>query len=95
MIRVRVEFETQLRAASGMNELVVELNDQSTVADALKNVGHRLGSDVQDRLLLSDDRPQSGLLLFVNERPVGHHLAGSYKLSEGDTLLLYPPISGG
>jgi len=94
-VEVTVYFEAQLRNIAGTGQAKISLPSACSVAEALRIVAGKFGSALGERLLTADEKPQRSILLFVNDQAVAHDLAGTHQLKSGDTLLLYPPISGG
>ena len=67
-MKIKVIFEAQLREIAGIQEREVELGEDASLLDALKQVAD--SAALQSRLLAADGTPQPGILLFVNDQPV-------------------------
>ena len=94
-MKINVQFEAQLREVAGTGRIEMNLPDQASLLDGLKKVANDSERALAERLLTKDSTIQPGVMTFVNDQPVLGSLADSHQLSEGDTILLLPPISGG
>jgi molybdopterin converting factor small subunit len=94
-VKITFQFESQLRHAAGRSEFSVELEPECSVSHALQVLAAVMGEEFSARVLSAGGDVQSGLLIFLNERPVLPAELAAAILNEGDVLLLYPPISGG
>ena len=65
------------------------------MSQALQILAGLMGEEFSARVLSAGGDVQPGLLIFLNERPLLPAELAATTLSEGDVLLLYPPISGG
>ena len=93
-MKINVLFEAQLREVAGVPATETDLPDETTVLSALLKVVDGSGSDaLRSRLITDNQTLQPGVLVFVNDQPVTS--ADTQTLSDGDTILLLPPISGG
>ena len=93
-MKVIVQFEAQLQHLAGVPQAEVEGNEGDTV---LQSVENSLGdnSDLRQRLIGPDGHLLPTVLIFLNEEPVNSVDASSRQVSDSDTILLLPPISGG
>ena len=82
MMQCSVLLFAQLAETVGANRLTLELPDGSTVSDALDTLSGRHPE-------IADLRPI--LAVAVNERYSTH----TAELTNGDTIALIPPVSGG
>ena len=93
-MNITLQFEAQLRQAAGQSSVPVSINQGATIMDAIQRLCET-ASVMKDRLLNEQQQLKAGLLLFVNEVPVDPTNARDQVLSDGDVILLLPPISGG
>ncbi len=92
-MQVTIQYEAQARRAAETREESVELLDAASVSDCIRCVADRHGNPLQSILMKSDGGIQPSLLIFVND---GHVASGAeVVLSDGDTVTLMTPISGG
>jgi molybdopterin converting factor subunit 1 len=82
LMQITVRFFAILREKAGVDQMPLQLNDGSTVAEAIDRVGERLPTI---RALL----PRAA---FAVNRT---YVKPETLLSEGDELALIPPVSGG
>ncbi|HUY88163.1 MAG TPA: MoaD/ThiS family protein [Pirellulales bacterium] len=94
-MNVSVEFTGQLRTAMGHANDWVELPEGATVAMLLVQLGQRCGEAARTHLLNASKQPQPSLLVAINGTAFPSRQAASTVLSEGDTVVLLPPIAGG
>lgn len=94
-MRVFFEFEAQLRLAAGTDSQVTETTEGSNLLDALKLLAAQHGGELADRLLDENQKPRSGILMFINNQPVPPTDIACQQLRADDRILLFPPISGG
>ncbi|MBM4465061.1 MAG: MoaD/ThiS family protein [Chloroflexi bacterium] len=86
MPRVLVKFLASVKDRVGREEEVYELPDGSRVGE--------LSVELEERHQLSLQDP--AIMVTLNGRGLGQLPKGlETKLSEGDVILLFPPISGG
>jgi molybdopterin converting factor small subunit len=94
-VKITFHFESQLRQAAGAGQVTVSVPDGCCVSDALQLLAQQLGPSLAERLVAADGTPLRSVLVFVNDRTIAQGSAASHTLKAGDTVLLYPPISGG
>ena len=73
----------------------VDLPDNACLLDSLRKVAEDSSGSVAERLLAEDGTVQPGVMIFINDQPITGPAVASHSLSDGDTILLLPPISGG
>ncbi|REJ72341.1 MAG: hypothetical protein DWQ34_04505 [Planctomycetota bacterium] len=93
-MRIQVEFEAQLRTSFGRAAVDLDLPDGSTVAGALRAAADA-GPDSFAAHLMTDSGIRPSLLIFVGDDSVAASDADAYDLSEGDRVVVMPPIAGG
>ncbi len=82
-MHIRVELYGVLKSLAQTHELGLELGEgEVTVRDVLRELGERLGLA---------EATLSSVAAAVGEEMV----ARSHRLTEGQTVLLLPPVSGG
>lgn len=94
-MNINVQLEAQLREAAGVHQETVQVADGSNVVDAVNVLATQYAEAIGNRLLAESGNLQKGLLIFVNDQPIAAAAAPRQLLSDGDTVLLCPPISGG
>jgi len=81
-VKITCKFFALLRDRAGVAETSIEMNSDSTVADALETVAARF-PDVRELL--------KTCAVAVNQE----YANPSAKLNDGDMLAIIPPVSGG
>jgi len=91
MAKVTVRMFATVREAAGTDSIDLEAE---SVSEALECLSQKLGHTVKKLLdgLVSD--PES-IVVLINGKNPGHSRALSQKLSDGDEIALFPPVSGG
>ncbi len=93
MIRVRVSYCGQARAAAGVETEDVELNGACTPADLLVKVAQLRGDNLRRMILDGNAKPHPSVLLFVDGEQISVNAAVALK--DGDEVEIVPPMSGG
>lgn len=81
-MKIKVLLFGSCREAAGSGEIDLELSDTAVAGDAWASTTHRFPSLVQF---------EKSVLLAVNEE----HSSKETKLKDGDTVAIFPPVSGG
>lgn len=93
-LTITVALTGQLRqAAPALTSIVVPAG--TALDDALAHVAEQGGSALLRQLRRSDGRMEPTVIVVVNGRVVGAAERGGLVLSDGDEILLMPPIAGG
>ena len=93
MIRIRVNYCAQARAAAGVASDDIELDGARTPADLLAKAVFARGEKLRRILLDENARPHPSVLVFANGKQLS--LTSTQPLLEGDEVEIVPPISGG
>jgi molybdopterin synthase sulfur carrier subunit len=91
MAKVTVRMFATVRDAAGTDEVKVDGKD---VSEVLRILGQRFGPSFK-RLLEGLSSDPDKLVILVNGRNPGSTRAVSQKLTDGDEVALFPPVSGG
>lgn len=92
-MRVEVRLFGEFREASGKSTIFLELPEGASCEEALRKLG-----ELEPRLrelLFSGGILRDHLHVFVNGENVNHREGLRTKLSAGDILTFFTPISGG
>jgi molybdopterin synthase sulfur carrier subunit len=91
MAKVTVKMFATVREAAGRDIVMLDAKD---VSDVLKRLGETQGPSF--RLLLGElASDPDKIVILINGRNPGHSRALTQKLSDGDEVALFPPVSGG
>jgi len=94
-MRLRVQYNGQLRTAAGRSEEHVELPESSTLAALFTHLASSIGQGALPHLLTPSRHPQSGLLIILNDSAIPIPQISTTILRDRDTITLLPPIAGG
>ena len=89
-MEIQVHYTTQLKAALGRDSETLELADEATVRDVVRQLADRYPSQFGE-LVMHNDEPLPSILFSVNDRQVGL----DESVSDGSSLVLLSAISGG
>ena len=92
-MRITIQYEAQARRAAGIRAETIDLPDGGTPHDGILQATVMHGDSLRPVLLTAAGEIQPTLLVFVNDVQVLPEKHGP--LSDGDTLTLMTPISGG
>lgn len=92
-MQITIRYEAQAKRAAGVGSETIEVSDPCRVSDCLRQVADAHGDALKPILLNSEGEIQPTLLLFKGDEQIGK--AAEAELSDGDTLTIMTPISGG
>jgi len=93
-MKLQVKYTAQLRTALERSEETAELPEGSSLADLLQHLAEQNPAG-RPHLLSGAGRVNASLLVVLNDAAVSAADAVSRQLSDGDVVLLLPPIAGG
>ncbi|MEZ6122386.1 MAG: MoaD/ThiS family protein [Planctomycetaceae bacterium] len=93
-MQITVHLEAQLRQAAQTSRLVLDLADGAVLETLLQHSEFQQKPELLSRLTNSSGGFHSSVLIFLNDQPVPSPVEHQL-LSDGDQILLLPPISGG
>lgn len=94
-MNITFHFEAQLREIAGANTTDLSVAESTTLLQAVQTLAALADGALSDRILQDDNTIQSSIMIFVNDVPTNASTAAAHQLSDGDSILLLPPISGG
>ena len=89
---VIVKLYANFRMAAGVDK--VEINGAGDVFELLKALAAKFGKGLAKELF-EGKRPRSSVNLMVNGRGADLKSELHKKLTDGDTVMIFPPVSGG
>ena len=92
-MKLRVEYEAQVKKAAGVASEDLEIEDASTLSSVLQKITESRGDALHSMLLDSEGNLQKAILLFHGDRQI--RWDESPEFSDGDVLTILSPISGG
>ena len=93
-MQITIQYESQVRRAAGISSETIEVpDDYCSVRACISTVAAAHEKKLKPILVNTDGEVQPTLLVFLNDIQI---VRGSESmLSDGDTLTLMTPISGG
>lgn len=73
----------------------LEMPENSDVRDLLNHLENMFGEDFKNVIFDNQRNLNKGIVLMVNGINIFAHEGFNMKLSEGDSLLIFPPAVGG
>lgn len=95
MIEVTFLCELQIEELAGGHQFVLQLPENRTVFHAIEALCEQSRPELRPGLIADTGRLSGGILVFVNQRPVTSEALQTQVLKNGDSVMLYPAISGG
>lgn len=92
-MRVRFNYFAQIRQAAGVDTLLLDLNDGTTLAQALTQVANQHGESFRSLVLVAPNQVRPSIILLLNDTAVRNDLTRALK--DGDSISLLSPLSGG
>jgi molybdopterin converting factor small subunit len=92
-MNIIVRYEAQVRRAAGVDSTALVVSDGTTVGEFVRQLAAGAAEPV--RRILVDDRGdvRSTVLIFLNDEHLSR--TSERRLSEGDSVTITSPISGG
>lgn len=91
MVKVDVRLFATVREAAGVSELSVQAKTVGELLDALSS---RLGKAFEAIVSSAESDPEK-LVIMINGRNVAPTALRDHRLSDGDDVAIFPPVSGG
>jgi MoaD family protein len=95
-LRVKIQYFAIVRELVGLREETLEMNEKTTVLDALRVLAEKHGEQLRDYVFDSETgNPRSYLQFLVNEDSITSLNGLSTVLKENSRLAIIPPVGGG
>lgn len=92
-MKVTLHYETQLKRAVGTAAETLDVPDQSGVSDVIRAAAGKHGERVATMLLDDQGQVRHSVLIFIGDEQIS--AGDAFELTDGSTLTLMSPISGG
>lgn len=93
-VPVTIYFSFRGKLDEGKTGIKVELSDNSTVYDAIKQLTD-LHPDLNGKILTKSNRPRRFIQIRINQQGIEHLSGLQTKLDDGDELIILPKLGGG
>lgn len=90
---VSVQYTTQLKAALGVTQQQVQLRDDATLSDLLKQLTEQHGAAFADLVLMADGRLLPSIIICIDDQQ--RSADPEIPLQDGNQVMLLSAISGG
>lgn len=94
-MKISVKFLASIREIVGAHEIPFEISPGNTVESLLEILESHFGVDFKEAVgkPFEDENPK--VMFLVNGRDIDFLKGPKTELSEGDTVVLIPPVAGG
>ena len=92
-MQITIRYEALARRAAGISSETIEFSDRCCVSDCIRSVADAHDEQLGMILVNTEGEIQRSLLMFLNDVQIMRN--DDSPLSDGDTLTLMTPISGG
>ena len=93
-MKIIIQTFGQIRSITKEQYIELELDEKSTVAQAIKHFTDKFGPSVQ-KLLFHEGKFRDFYTVMVNKNSITREKINTYKLSEGNEISLIPFVAGG
>jgi molybdopterin synthase sulfur carrier subunit len=91
MARVSVRLFASVREAAGRSDCDI---DASNLGELIESMKSRFDPALA-RILVGREADPESVVILVNGMNIGRTPAGTVRLSDGDEVAIFPPVSGG
>ena len=95
MIAVKVSFLSLLKDRMGVNELNMDLEDNSTINDVFSKLIEKFGDDIKTVLVKETGALNDHVVIMLNEKNIRSLDDLNTRIQNKDEITLLPAIAGG
>ncbi len=95
MIEIKIFFLSLLADITGIEEIIMSFNDNSTIKDLLKELNLKFGKDFENTIMNTPDLLSKYILIGKNGKDIRSFEGLITTVQEGDEIYLLPAIAGG
>jgi len=95
MIEIKVFFLSLLADITGIEEILMSFDDNSTIKDVLKELNLKFGKDFENIVMNTPDLLSKYVLIGKNGKDIRSFEGLVTNVQEGDEVFLLPAIAGG
>jgi len=95
MIDIKIFFLSLLTDITGIEEIIMSFDDNSTIKDVLKGLNLKFGKDFENTIMNTPDLLSKYILIGKNGKDIRSFDGLITNVQEGDEIFLLPAIAGG
>lgn len=95
MIEIKIFFLSLLADITGIEEIIMSFEDNSTIKDVLKELNLKFGKDFEKVVMSTPDLLSKYVLIGKNGKDIRSFEGLITIVQEGDEVFLLPAIAGG
>jgi MoaD family protein len=95
MIEIKIFFLSLLADITGIEEIIMSFDDDSTIKDVLKELNLKFGKDFEKFVMNTPDLLSKFVLIGKNGKDIRSFEGLITTVQEGDEVFLLPAIAGG
>ncbi len=95
MIEIKIFFLSLLADITGIEEIIMSFDDNSTIKDVLKELNLKFGKDFENTVMNTPDLLSKYVLIGKNGKDIRSFEGLITTVQEGDEVFLLPAIAGG
>jgi len=95
MIDIKIFFLSLLTDITGIEEIIMSFDDNSTIKDVLKRLNLKFGKDFENTIMNTPDLLSKYILIGKNGKDIRSFDGLITTVQEGDEIFLLPAIAGG
>ena len=95
MIDIKIFFLSLLTDITGIEEIIMSFDDNSTIKDVLKGLNLKFGKDFENTIMNTPDLLSKYILIGKNGEDIRSFDGLITYVQEGDEIFLLPAIAGG
>ncbi len=95
MINIKVSFLSLLADITGFKDIIMPINENSTIKDVLSSLILNYGSDFEKFILRSPDNLNKYVILGLNGKDIRSFDNLNTIIKDGDEISFLPAIAGG
>ena len=95
MIDIKIFFLSLLTDITGIEEIIMSFDDNSTIKDVLKRLNLKFGKDFENTIMNTPDLLSKYILIGKNGKDIRSFDGLITNVQEGDEIFLLPAIAGG
>jgi MoaD family protein len=95
MIEIKIFFLSLLADVTGIEEIIMSFDDNSTIKDVLKELNLKFGKDFENIVMNTPDLLSKYVLIGKNGKDIRSFEGLITTIQEGDEVFLLPAIAGG